>query len=100
MTSMFNSPNFEVSGEAREVLNKLVDVDGGRWERIANNIELFWGRKECHDYFIELMKNDHNNRSRMGFPVSVSGMILTLANLHTQVYEPPPVKLTMWNIWD
>lgn len=100
MTSMFNSPNFEIPGEVRDLLVQLVDIDAGKWERIANNIELFWGRKECHEYFIELMRNDHEIRLRNGFPWEVSSIILKLSNLHTLAYKPPPVQMTMWNIWD
>jgi hypothetical protein len=100
MTSIFNSPNFEIPVDARDLLNKLVELDAGKWERIANNIELFWGRKECHEYFVELMKNDRDNSLRAGFPWAVSDLILRLSNLHTLSYKPPPTQMTMWNIWD
>lgn len=100
MDSIFDTPNFNVPPEARELLNNLSDIDSGKWERIAKSVELFWGQRECHEYLNDLMKNDDINRVRLGFPKEVVSIILSLLHMHLDVYTPPPPPLTMWNIWD
>lgn len=100
MDSLFDTPNFNLPPEARELLNELTDLGAGKWDRIAKSVEFFWGSKEGHEYLNSLMKNDNRERPRAGFPLEVVSIILSLIKLHLIAYTPPPEPLTMWNIWD
>ena len=100
MDSIFDTPNFNVPPEVRALLNKLSDIDSGKWDRIAKSVELFWGGEEGHEYLNSLMKNDDDKKVRIGFPKEVMTILLALISMHLKFYHPPPSQLTMWNIWD
>lgn len=64
--------------------------------RIANTIRTLWGYKECSDYISKLIMSggDGMGKSRMGFNQEAANAMMSLADLHDEMYGTAEAKGT------
>ncbi len=64
--------------------------------RIANTIRTLWGYKECSDYISKLIMSggDGMGKSRLGFNQEAANAMMTLADIHDEMYGIAEAKGT------
>lgn len=63
---------------ATNLIKLLGLIDGGKWKRIAVNIDALWFTDECQVYLKSMIENTERYPLRSGFPHDVFSIILSL----------------------